>query len=250
MKHKKTIQAGRLIIEAVYPVAQGSSEKTRAGKMKLTSAAQQRMNQKYSYQKLACILAANFPRKSDVVTLTYDPDLLPAKRQKVEADLKAFRARMAKEWKRHGKVFKMAWAIEHDHGNKHWHVHCVINAATTNDRMIIEKHWGKGRVHLEHLKTDRSENHISLAKYMAKEYSDRENSKRAWSYTRSCVQASTYVDRCISDNETLQLPKGAMLIDSESHSNEFGSWEYIQYYIPEDAPQRTQKRFGLKQNLL
>ena len=53
MKTKKIIQAGALVLEAVYPRGNGhDSPRTRAGKRKLSSEAQQRMNLKHSYQPL------------------------------------------------------------------------------------------------------------------------------------------------------------------------------------------------------
>lgn len=241
LRNKKTIYAGRLVSAAIYPVAAGfMPAKVRDGKKKATSAAMQRLNFKTSWEKLAGILAANFIKGDDVIVLTYDDAHHPKDRKAVVADLKAFRKRASEEWKRKGKPFLMAWSIEHKHGDGRWHAHAVINRLTGNDGILLVKLWGKGSVHIEHLKEDREKNHLSLAKYMAKESEDRENSRRAWSYTRSCRKPETVVDRNVED-ETLQLPKGAILIEQESHSNEYGTWQYIRYYVPEDAPGRTQR---------
>ena len=81
---------------------------------------------------------------------------------------------------------------------------------------------------------------------MAKESEERENSRHAWHYTKNCRQPETEIERDVGD-EPLQAPKGAIVLEAESHRNEYGTWAYIKYYIPEDAPQRTQK---LVKNLL
>lgn len=238
LRNKKTKFAGRLVSAAIYPVAAGfMPAAVRDGKKKATSAAMKRLNFKTSCEKLAGILAANFERGDDVFVLTYDPANLPKNRDRVVADLKAFRGRAAKEWKRNGKPFRMAWSIEHKHGDGRWHIHAVANRLTGNDGMLLYKLWGKGTdFHFKHLRTDKQKNHIGLARYMAKESADRENSRRAWSYTRNCLKPETVIDRNVGD-ETLQLPKGAILLEQEIHTNEYGTWEYIRYYVPEDAPE-------------
>ena len=53
MKTKKIIHAGSLVLEAIYPRgSRWDTPKQRAAKRKLSSAAQQRMNIKHSFQKL------------------------------------------------------------------------------------------------------------------------------------------------------------------------------------------------------
>ena len=241
LRNKKTIYAGRLISSAIYPVAAGfMPAPQRAGKLKATSAAMQRLNFKHSWEKLAALLATNFGRGDDVVVLTYDDAHYPKDRKRVDADLKAFRKRASEEWRKRGKPFRMAWAVEHKHGDGRWHAHAVITRATSNDGILLTKLWGKGSVHIKHLQEEREKNHVSLARYMAKEAEDRENSRHAWHYTKTCRQPETVTDRNVGD-ETLQAPKGAIIIEQESHTNEYGTWQYIKYYVPEDAPARTQR---------
>lgn len=249
LRNKKTIYAGRMICTAIYPVATGLMPATeRAGKIRATTAAMQRLNFKNSWEKLAALLATNFSRGDDVIVLTYDDEQLPpAKdRKRVEADLKAFRKRAAAFWRGKGKPFRMAWAIEHKHGDGRWHVHAVVNRIGRNDGSYLAALWRKGDVHIDHLKEDREKNHISLARYMAKESEERENSRHAWHYTRNCRQPETVTERNVGD-DTLQLPRGAVLLESAAHSDQYGTWQLLRYYIPEEAPARTQK---LMKNLL
>lgn len=241
LRNKKTVYAGRMVSQVIYPVATGlMTPRERAGKMKATSAAQAKLNFKHSWEKLSAVLAANFTHGDDVVCLTYDDAHYPKDRKRVMADLKAFRDLARKEWKRRGLELRMVWCIEHRHGEGRWHAHAVINRATGNDGPLLLSLWGRGGVHIKHLREDREKNHLALAKYMAKESEDRENSRRAWSYTRSCRKPEVVTERNVGD-EALQLPKGAMLLEQESHRNEFGLWQYIRYYVPDDAPERTQK---------
>lgn len=247
MRHKKTVVAGRYIRQAIYPAACGQmAPATRAGKVKATSEAMRKLNLRYSYQKLSVILAAGFPQGSNVITLTYDDEHYPKDRKRVEADLKAFRIRMTKAWKRKGKPFRMVWSIEHKHGDGRWHVHAVINAASGNDLPAIQSLWGKGRAETKHLRINREKNHLSLAIYMAKEADDQGNGRHGWHYTRNCPRPEAMIETGLSDSEVLQAPRGAMLIEQESHTNEFGTWQYIAYYIPDDAPARTQRMLKRK----
>ena len=241
LRNKKTIYAGRLVCAAIYPVATGIMPAAeRAGKINATTAAMQRLNFKHSWEKLAAMLAANFSNGDDVVTLTYDDAHYPKDRKKVEADLKAFRKRAKEEWTRRGRGFRMIWSIEQKHGEGRWHVHAVITRATANDGILLLKLWGKGGVYIKHLREERDKNHISLARYMAKESEDRENSRHAWHCTKNCRRPETVTERNVGD-ETLQCPKGAILLEQESHTNEYGTWQYIKYYVPDDAPARTQR---------
>ena len=154
-RNKKTVYAGRLICSAIYPVATGwMPPRERAGKMKATTAAMQRLNFKHSWERLSALLAVNFSRGDDVVTLTYDDEHLPAEknRKRVENDLKIFRKKASAFWKGHGKPFRMIWSIEHKHGDGRWHVHAVINRLGTNDGRFLAALWGRGDVHIGKLK--------------------------------------------------------------------------------------------------
>jgi hypothetical protein len=49
------------------------------------------------------------------------------------------------------------------------------------------------------------------------------------------------IERNVGD-QTLQAPKGAIILEQETRRNEYGCLQYLKYYIPEDAPERTQKK--------
>ena len=133
MKTEKTIVAGRLVRKAIYTrAAARESARIRQAKRKISTEAQQRMNAKYSWEKLELMLAANFQAGDLFVTLTFDDDHLPGDRKRTAAILKKFRKELAEIRKARGEELRMIWAIESVHGAGRWHIHLVVNE-TRND---------------------------------------------------------------------------------------------------------------------
>ena len=244
MKFKKTITAGPLVLEAIYPRGGRGDEPTvRAGKRKLSSEAQQRMNTKYSYRKLEMRIAANFGQGDLYVTLTYDDEHLPGSRAKAIGDLKEFRRRLKALRSKTGRPMRMIWATETRHGEGRWHHHCIVNASSNRDFEEIRGLWQGGGVDLRKIRIDKTHSYEAIAKYLCKEARERPG-LRIWSCTRSCVRPT--VEVCtVDDDEQLQPPKGALVYESAATQNEFGSWKYVKYFLPEDARKRR-RRTGSK----
>lgn len=96
-KRRKVIRAGRLVYAAVYSTVHPSdSPEARAAKTKCSTAARQRMNMKYAWQKLELLLASNFTPRDLVVTLTYDDDHLPDDRDGAVEKIKRFWVQLRK----------------------------------------------------------------------------------------------------------------------------------------------------------
>ena len=236
-KRKKIIVAGGLILETIYPAIYGGEHpKVRAEKKKLSSEAQQRMNQKYSWQKLELMLAANFIPGDHVCGVTYDDEHLPATRTIAEGRLKRFRADLAKCWKLKGKKLVMFWCTEELHGIGRLHHHLVINAAGSDDYADIARIWGQGEVDIKPLRVDREKNYETLARYMTKEKPERLGA-RGWSYTRTAVkpEIETFV---VDDDTPLQVPSGAMMLEEASETTAYGSFRYIKYYARNIDPRK------------
>ena len=123
MKTKKIVVAGPLVMEAIYP--RGSAHDTprqRAGKRKLSSEAQQRMNAKYSYQKLELQLAANYMPGDLWVTVTYDDAHLPESRAEAELRFKYFLRKLrAARGRKAAPV--VHWCTEHKHEHEDYYQH-------------------------------------------------------------------------------------------------------------------------------
>ena len=239
-KWKKIIVAGFLVREAVYPAISGSDQpKTRAAKKKLSSAAQQRMNQVYSYQKLELMLAANFMPGDLVITFTYDGDHLPSSRRQAEGKLKYFRAKLVAARKKRGEELRMVWCSEHRHGEGRWHHHAVLNA-TGDDYEEILHLWGQGEIEIQKLRADKEKNYETLARYMAKE--EREKiGQRAWSYTRNCRKPEVEVMRVETDT-TLNPPKGALVFEQASEHTAYGSYQFIKYLAATPPKKKARRR--------
>ena len=232
MKTKKIISAGPLVIEAIYPRgAAHDAPRIRAGKKKLSSEAQKRMNAKHSYQKLELLLAANFVPGDWLVTFTYAPEALPETRAQANARLREFRRRLAARRKRHGRELRMVWATENVFDQGRWHHHAVLNNAG-EDFAELRALWTWGSdVEISVLRIDRDHSFEAIARYMCKEARERPG-LRSWSYTRSCRQPEVETF-AVPDDTPLQPPKGATVYEDARHSNEFGSWRVVKYLAPD-----------------
>lgn len=232
MKTKKIIQAGSLVLEALYPRGSAhDSPRTRAGKRKLSSDAQQRMNLKYSFQKLELMIAANFRPGDLMITLTYDDAHLPSSRQKAVARLKAFRKDLRDYRKEHNRPEPvMIFATENAFGEGRWHHHIILNNVG-EDYEEIRKLWPWGSdIDFRRLKLDSKHSYEGVARYLCKEAREKPG-LRSWSYTRNCKHPEVE-SFPVPDDTPLQPPKGSMIYEDAREQNEFGSWRYVKYLAP------------------
>ena len=246
MKTEKTIVAGRLVRKAIYTrAAARESARIRQAKRKISTEAQQRMNAKYSWEKLELMLAANFQAGDLFVTLTFDDDHLPGNRKRTAAILKKFRKELAEIRKARGEELRMIWAIESVHGAGRWHIHLVVNE-TRNDFADILRCWPYGSdVEILRLQIDREKNYESLARYMCKERPERQG-LRGWSYTRNCRHPEVET-RIVPDSEDIQAPEDATVLEDSSKRTEWAEYHYIKYLagqtvqLPGKKPRRRRK---------
>ena len=239
MKMKRIVVAGMLVKEAVYSRPAGrETVAVRQSKRKASTEAQQRINAKYSWQKLELMLAANFLPRDLIVTLTFDDAHLPETRAQVNARLKKFRAELQKVRKRKRKDLRMIWTIEHRSGEGRWHVHAVINA-TGDDYSDILCCWPYGGdIDLRRLELSKKKNYETLARYMCKEARER-SGLRAWSYTRSCrkPEIETFP---VSDDEDVHVPKQATVLTDAMMRTDYGEYHYIKDLAA--SPQTIRRR--------
>lgn len=247
MKTKKIIQAGSLVLEAIYPRgSRWDTPKQRAAKRKLSSAAQQRMNMKHSFQKLELMLAANFRPGDLMLTLTYDDARLPGSRTKAESRLKEFRRELSEIYGERGREFAAVFNTENVFGLGRWHHHIVVqNIGLDYEQLRAAWRWGDN-VEIRKLKLDSEHSYESLARYLCKEARERPG-LRSWSYTRSCKhpEVETFP---VPDDTPLQAPKGSLVYEDARETTEFGSWRYVKYLAPgwdrgaKPKPRRRRRR--------
>lgn len=241
MKRKNIRTAGRLVSGVVYTVAHPSdTEQQRAAKTNVSSTAREKMNLRYSWQKLELLLAANFTYKDLHVILTYDEDNLPPNREEARKQIKKF-IRLLREKRKDEKraALMYVYNVEGNHGNKRYHHHMVLNA-TGKDYAEISALWPLGHVDFELVGMV---GYTKLAMYLTKEPKDgiwSEVGERSWVPSLG-LKRPDYDKGTVPDNYSLSIPPGAVVLLNEYAQNEFGEFHFIKYLLPEppaDWPKR------------
>lgn len=231
----KRIQAGRLVREAIWSTPfPNDTPKARAEKSRCSSAARQRLNDKFSWQKLKMTLAANFTYSDIMVTLTYDDDHLPRNREEARKLLKRFLTQLRAYRKDRGDDLKYVYCTEDKHGDGRLHHHIVING-TGADYEIIRKLWTSGTdLHFDELDIYGYE---GLAKYMTKEpreYGHTEVGARTWVPSMNLNKPDVRPTEWVDGNVSLEPPLNAHILFKESFENEWGRFSYVEYLLPEE----------------
>ena len=229
MKTKKIIVAGPLVREVIYSRASSrEAAAVRQAKRKTSSEAQQRVNARYSWEKLELMLAANFVPGDLVITLTFDEDHLPPDRKTAAARLKKFRSELTGIRQAAGTELRMIWSLENKTDEGRWHAHAVIDAATGDDFADILRYWPYGRnLEIRKLEISKHRNYETLARYMCKERRERPG-LRSWSYTRNCKHPEVE-SFPVPDDTRVEIPEGATVIQEETKRTEFAEFQYIKY---------------------
>lgn len=227
-KFKKIVVAGPLVIETVYPAPNPrDSAGVRAGKKALSSAAQQRMNWKYAWQKLELEIAANFTVGDLWVTFTYDNEHLPGTRKEANGRMQAFWKKLRAARKGRGQELRYIYATEHKHGDGRWHHHLLINS-TGDDYALIRELWGQGNIEFKSLRVDREKNFETLARYLCKEQRDKVG-QRLWSGSRNLRKPEKECFRVPNDTPLMPPETAELLDDSGDVRTAYGHFRYIKY---------------------
>lgn len=227
-KFKKIIVAGPLVIQAVYPAPNPrDGDAVRSGKKALSSAAQQRMNLKYAYQKLELEIAANFGIKDLFCTLTYKEENLPPNRKMAVKDMQSFwrKLRLARSALR--QELRYIYVTEGKHGDTRLHHHALINA-TGDDFALIQKLWGFGGVEFKRIRFDKEKNFETLARYFCKEERDRVG-QRLWSGSRNLQKPEQECFRVSDDTSIIPPPDAVVLADSGDVVTAYGHYRFVKY---------------------
>lgn len=230
-KRKKVIIAGNLVKTIVYTVPQPrDGEHVRAAKSKMTTAAQRALNYRTAQGKLEMILAANFGPNDLFCTLTYRDDCLPSSHMEAKQRVRSFLKLLRQQRRRRGLDLKYVYVTEGRHGDKRYHHHLVINATGPDDLEAICSLWQYGdMVDVEHIA---GRQYIDVARYITKENAeDKPNGAQMWTRSRNLVPP-TVESYFVSDDETIQPPPGAYVLEREERLNEFGSFSYLKYRLP------------------
>ncbi len=229
---KRTITAGPLVMEAVYPASRvRDGPRVRQGKRELSSKAQQLMNQKYAWQKLKLLMAANFGPRDIFATFTYSDEHLPFLKKEVQRDLTAFVRDLRNERRKAGRELKYIRSIEHKHGEGRWHVHMLINA-TGDDYDQICRLWQKGAVEFRKIRVNREKNFETLAKYFCKEGRDKPG-ERLWSGSKGNLKKPERSFSYVPAGEVMRPPpeKRTAYRTLERKETPYGQFYYMEYVL-------------------
>lgn len=244
MKNKRLtqIKAGRLVTAVLYTQATAADEPpVRAAKTKISTAARQRLNRRASWQKLETVLAANFDREDLFVTLTYRDLDLPHSREQAVRCLNDFLQQLRETRRARGQEMLYVKNAEHmtDQGTEgRWHHHLVINA-TGNDYEEIRALWYRYGDNVDiQLLLDDGWDYESRARYLCKERPPA--GKQAWTPSRG-MKRPQRSSELVEDALTLAAPPGAMVIETQTVDNGWGSYVYLKYLLPY-KPRRPARR--------
>lgn len=234
-KRLKTIKAGRLVVVGCYTIpTPRSTDRERAALREISSAAQDRVNMRRSFERLELLIAANFGRHDLHVVFTYDDEHLPENRPAAVKLLKKMIAQLRAVRKSRGQETKYIYVTEQlsSEGGR-LHHHMVLNG-TGADLEVLQSLWTYGGIELENI--DDWEGYEALARYLTKEPRELgkpEMGSRNWAASIG-LKKPTVESEIIKDNMTVVAPPGAIILSNPPPvRNEFGEFTVIKYYLPE-----------------
>lgn len=247
-KRLKKQTAGRLVRAVCYTqVLSTDTPRARAEKAKCSTAARRKLNYRFAYQKLQMQLAANFTRRDLYVTLTYDDEHLPPNRKAAKKQVAAFFDRMRRQYRRAGRELRYVYVtqeLQRD-GSRRLHHHLIISATGSGDYDTIRALWPNGS-NAEIIPIGETEMYVhddflELAQYLLHERNPDAPATavgdRGWNASRNLrkpVEESEMVDETV----TVTAPPGAFVLDTDHKQNEYGSYDYIVYLLPERSARR------------
>lgn len=242
-KRLKTITAGRLVAGVCYtaPTVQDRPQ-VRTSKTQMSSAAQERINLRRSWQKLEMVLAGNFGPQDLHVVLTYDEDHLPPDRAKAVQCMRNYIKQIRAHRRAREQLTRYVYVTEQlsaEGGRLHHHM--VLNG-TGRDLEVLRSLWPWGQVEVERL--DVWQGYEALAKYLTKEPREvgrPQPGARSWAASLG-LQKPTVESERVPDTVTIAAPPGAIVLDRREEHNEWGDYLYLKYLIPDRKEERKGAR--------
>lgn len=231
---RKVIQAGRLWMAVQYTAIRGSNQAgRREAKAQISSPARESLNAKLSWQKLMLLLAANFVSGDLVVGLSYRDENLPVRREDADKRLTNFIRALRQHRTAAGKTLVYVRVTEGYHSGGRLHHHLIVNA-TGDDYATIRQLWKKNgdNVDFECFGPDGAER---WGKYLTKEPREKgrryvgDRTWRASIHMKKPIETSELV----SQDEPLQAPAGAYVLDSTQCENCYGRFVHMMAMLPE-----------------
>ena len=241
-KRIKQVRAGRLVQMVLYTAPEaGDSPKARRQKLQASSAARERLNARYSYEKLERTLAANFDDGDLFVTLSYDDDHLPPDRDKAVRKIRRFLSQLRKARKERGAELRYIYVTEGNYPGGRLHHHLVINS-TGDDYELLRTLWIYGAsVKCTPLKFTPEDSYEDLASYLTKEpreHGHPEVGERTWTPSLGLRRPEPETED-VPGYVTLAPPPGAVVLSSEGPvKNGYGEYMWMKYLLPRELEAR------------
>ena len=237
-KRHKLIRAGNLVSEVIYTAPQPrDSARVRAEKSKATTEAQKRVNMKTARRKMEMRIAANFDAGDLFVTLTFDNEHLPPKRDGAIDRMRAFLRLLRAARKARGDDLRYIYVLEGQHGKARLHFHIFINATGPHDSEDIKSLWAYGEdVDIKHIERD---GYFALAEYVTKER--KPVGARSWVCSLNLKQPVIETS-FVSDSARLQVTHGAFVIEREEKETGEAGFQYVKYWLPMSPRSTTQRK--------
>ena len=250
-KRKKEIISGQLVEVVIYTAPEPrDNERTRAEKSRITSEAQKKLNRKTARRNCERIIAANFKRKDLFVTLTFDDCHYPEDRKAAEKEMRKFVRLLRGVRKGRGCKLRYIYTIEDLHGKGRIHIHSIINATGNHDFEDIRSLWNCG-INIDIKQLDvaaqalteseavKTKWHGALAAYFTKE--KKPVGARAWICSLN-LKKPVVKTSFVRNSETIRIPKEAEVIEREEKQNEWGTFQYVKYWMPDKTRRRKSRK--------
>lgn len=227
-ERRKIVVAGPLWMGIQYRAAHSRDPAVqRAAKTQISSPAREVVNARTSWQKLMLLLACNFTPQDLVVTLSYTDDALPKTKDDADKRLTSFLRRLRAARKDAGQELRYVRVTEGYHSGGRFHHHLIINS-TGDDFDIIRQLWSKNGDNVQFDKFGR-DGCDRWGKYLTKEPRVKGRihvGDRTW---RSSIHMRKPVVSCdyVSEDDKLQPPPGAEVLDRADCQNGYGSFSTI-----------------------
>ena len=251
-KRIKTVRAGRLVFGVCYSQATAvDSPKARAAKSKCSTLARRSLNFRAAWQKLRLLLCANIVRGDLWVTLSYDDAHLPPSRKAAMKNMSTFVDRLRAARRQDGEDLLYFYNTEEmmDDGSHRLHHHMILRAgAARRDYELVRSLWTWGdNIEIVPLGEHSlySDDFLELAQYFCKERNPEVKTynvgAKCWVSSRNLAKPET-VSELVSDHVTITAPPGARVLDQDHKQNEYGSFDYLVYLLPELPPAQPKHR--------
>lgn len=249
-KRQKISISGNLISVIQYtPPMPRDGQPVRAEKMRVSSKARQRINDRTAWRWLEQLLYCNFGPGDLFLTLTYRDADFPADRAGARRCLKKFFAGLRQLRRDQGGDLLYIYNIEHRHKGGicaadicgaheegRLHHHLILNGVG-DDLAQIKSLWSYGdQIDLQILPNNvRFEDY---AKYLTKEAREDGRGKVGQrSYTSALGLKKPDIENVWVDSfSQIAAPAGAVVLEREGVGTEYGEFAYLKYLIPQPEP--------------